>query len=102
MVRASFPHWRFRDPGPVHEGEAPLHELQGGVRGSSHSSCVLMACVTMWESLVCEAPMTFVRRLVEWLGEAYALEPSAEAQAGASLHVRAAILTRKAYGLSRE
>jgi hypothetical protein len=39
---------------------------------------------------------------VEWHGESYAVDPSAEAQAGASLRVRAAISTRKAYGLSRE
>ena len=35
--------------------------------------------------------MTFVRHLVECHGESYAVEPSAEAQAGASLRVRAAI-----------
>ena len=46
--------------------------------------------------------MTFVRHLVEWPGESDAVEPSAEAQEGASLRVRAAISTRKAYGLSRE
>jgi len=66
---------------------------KAGVRGSSHSSCVLVAFVTMWESLVCEAPVTFVRHLVEWHGESYAVEPSPEAQAGASLRVRAAIST---------
>src|SRR4029453_6741848 len=87
-VRASFPHWLFRDLEPGPRGEAPLPELQGGLRGASHSSCVLVAFVTMWESLVCEAPMPFVRHLVEWHGESYAVEPSAEAQAGASLRVR--------------
>ena len=46
--------------------------------------------------------MTFVRHLVEWHGESYAVEPSAEAQAGASLRVRAVISSPKAYGLSRD
>ncbi len=46
--------------------------------------------------------MTFVRHFVEWHGESYTVEPPAEAQAGASPRVRAAISTRKAYGLSRE
>jgi hypothetical protein len=53
----------------------------------------------MWEFLVCEA---FVRHFVDWHRESYVVAPSAEARAGASVCVRAAFSTRKAYGLSRE